>query len=243
MHMALGMSGISTKIKDIRKRHGLDQAEFGAKVGVDQSTVSKWERGLQTPRTEAYLAISNLFGVPLAELAAAAEFTEDEQQVTSMEIWASLKGVVQAGVFISPEEIPEPDQTTLRVPQPSDFAYSEAQAFIVRGNSMNLVYPEGTIVFAIPTIDNNLEPEDGDRVIVQTMNGSGEYEVTIKEYRIDNKGRAILWPRSTDPEFQTPIIIEANHDYVEVQVTGIVITAVLYERAGRRKATPLPHSF
>lgn len=37
-------------IKALRKTLGLSQQEFGRKVGVERSTVSSWERGLNTPK-------------------------------------------------------------------------------------------------------------------------------------------------------------------------------------------------
>ncbi len=36
-------------IKDIRKRTGLTQAEFGAKLGVSRETISHWENGKYLP--------------------------------------------------------------------------------------------------------------------------------------------------------------------------------------------------
>ena len=36
-------------IKKLRKKSGLTQVEFAARLGVDPITISRWERGLSRP--------------------------------------------------------------------------------------------------------------------------------------------------------------------------------------------------
>jgi transcriptional regulator with XRE-family HTH domain len=50
------------KVRAIRKAAGLNQTAFARKLGVDQSTVSKWELGKQTPDTEGLRALSRFSG-------------------------------------------------------------------------------------------------------------------------------------------------------------------------------------
>ena len=40
----------AARIKDMRKRLGLTQVQFAARVPVAQATISQWEAGLTTPR-------------------------------------------------------------------------------------------------------------------------------------------------------------------------------------------------
>lgn len=55
------------KIKQLRKSRGLTQKELAALVGVDVSTVGKWEgkKGNVLPSDGVREAIANLFNVPL----------------------------------------------------------------------------------------------------------------------------------------------------------------------------------
>lgn len=46
-------------VKEIRETLGLTQAQLGAEVGVDQSTVSNWENG-QQPKGPARLLLKKL---------------------------------------------------------------------------------------------------------------------------------------------------------------------------------------
>jgi transcriptional regulator with XRE-family HTH domain len=50
------------KVKAIRKSAGLNQVDFAKRLGVDQSTVSKWELGKQTPDTNGLRALSKFIG-------------------------------------------------------------------------------------------------------------------------------------------------------------------------------------
>lgn len=60
------MQTISDIIKRVRLGHGLTQTEIAQKVGVDQATISRWERGVgdSTVAPNAGLAI----GAMLIEL-------------------------------------------------------------------------------------------------------------------------------------------------------------------------------
>lgn len=49
---------LADKIKAIRVASGLDQTEFGEKMGVSQSTVGRWERGAQ-PQSEILKRIAD----------------------------------------------------------------------------------------------------------------------------------------------------------------------------------------
>jgi transcriptional regulator with XRE-family HTH domain len=55
-----GTNNLATRIRALRKNLGLSQASFARRVGVDQSNVSRWERG--SPPDDAHI-------VRLAELA------------------------------------------------------------------------------------------------------------------------------------------------------------------------------
>ena len=92
-------------------------------------------------------------------------------------------------------------------------------ALEVRGQSMNKVYPEGTILICIKAIEAGREPKENERVIVERTR-NGFVEVTVKQWR-----EAKLWPESTDPAHQEPLEIasvsELSHE--EVRVIGYVI--------------------
>ena len=58
------------EIVALRAQLGLSQTEFGRRLGVDQATVSRWERGVQTPDPRATVRLSQLiYGMDVARSA------------------------------------------------------------------------------------------------------------------------------------------------------------------------------
>jgi len=65
-------------IKEIRKKHGLSQAEFGKKFGIDQQAVSKWERGRGFPEVATLIKIAAFAGITVDELLFHTHLTREE---------------------------------------------------------------------------------------------------------------------------------------------------------------------
>ncbi len=55
----------SEKIRFLRKKYRLSQAELGRRVGVSNRAVSKWENGEAFPATDTLLSVATVFGVNL----------------------------------------------------------------------------------------------------------------------------------------------------------------------------------
>jgi SOS-response transcriptional repressor LexA len=55
----------SVKIEHLRQSRKLNQAEFGAQIGLSAMAVSRWERGVAEPHGEVYIRLGNLSGDPL----------------------------------------------------------------------------------------------------------------------------------------------------------------------------------
>lgn len=56
--------GIGSKIRYERKKAGLTQAQLAAKIGVSESRISQYERGMENPRVCTLLKIADVIGVP-----------------------------------------------------------------------------------------------------------------------------------------------------------------------------------
>lgn len=59
---------LADTIKEIRKKHYLNQAAFAKMIGVTQSAVSQWENDLTRPNSYQLEAIANTFGISIDEL-------------------------------------------------------------------------------------------------------------------------------------------------------------------------------
>jgi SOS-response transcriptional repressor LexA len=94
----------------------------------------------------------------------------------------------------------------------------------VSGESMNELYPDGSILACIKLYDIDRPPQAGERVIVQRRQPNGLVESTVKQLDIDKHGRAWLVPRSNDPEFQGAWRIDSQTLRGEdIEVVAIVV--------------------
>lgn len=59
---------IGKRIKTIRKRRGLTQADFARMIGVTRPTVISWERGVTVPVLYTLKRLSGVLGVTLEYL-------------------------------------------------------------------------------------------------------------------------------------------------------------------------------
>ena len=51
-----------------RKAKGLSQNELAMLMGVDRTTVTKWETGKAFPKTKMLMQLSEVLGIPLEDL-------------------------------------------------------------------------------------------------------------------------------------------------------------------------------
>jgi hypothetical protein len=86
---------------------------------------------------------------------------------------------------------------------------------------MDMVYPPGRYVVIAHPAEAGLR--SGDHVVVERQRAD-LVEVTLKEFVIEEDGRAALWPRSSDPRYQEPIYLQGEeHDQTAPQIIGVVV--------------------
>lgn len=214
------MRRIGSRVKELRRSLGLTQAQFGKRIGVDQATVSNWERNKQMPEGEALLAIAKLSKKPVEEFLGNVEL-----RPTKVEDVAVI-GRVQAGEWIEAWEYPPEDQFEISVPPHRNYQGLKRFGLEVVGPSMNQVYPEGTVILCVRIEDLGREPNDKERVVVERKRSDGLVEVTVKEWLRDSKtGVVWLWPRSDDPQFTQPFrlpVPEDGNGIEEIKVIAVV---------------------
>ncbi|WP_395495591.1 LexA family transcriptional regulator [Acetobacter sp. KSO5] len=210
---------IETALRD----SGMSERKLCLTAGVGEHAIRNIRKG-HAPKADNLHKIAATLNLPDAFLleAAALPTPRHQEKAIFTESMSSLgmvyvKGFVQAGLWQEALEWPVVDWKPVYVP--SDIRYQDTPRFAlqVRGESMNKVYPEGSIVIAIRLWDIARPPKSGERVVVlRRSKSSNEMEATVKKYEISSNGEHILWPESTDPHFQTPIIM----DEMATQYTG-----------------------
>ena len=63
------MKNYSNKIKELREKHGMTQAELAHAIGVSsRSTITMYENGTRRPSIENFEALADVFNVPISYL-------------------------------------------------------------------------------------------------------------------------------------------------------------------------------
>ncbi len=206
-------------LREVRRRAGLKQPEIAERMGVSVPQVSRWESGRDAIPSTRLPALADAYRATIGEL-----FDPHALQPAGPTIY--VKGAVAAGVWVDAYEWPEDDWKTFTGRSDVTVGMDSRFGLEVIGESMNLLYPHGTIVECVKLVAGG-ELRSGKRVIVVREREDGEFEATVKEYVVDDDGVEWLWPRSTHPDFQQPWRADRPMDgIVSVQVVAIVTASI-----------------
>lgn len=219
---------INSRIFSLLDKQGKNREWLSAQSGINKSYLSQILNCKNNKQWDAakLQLVADAFGITLAEL-----LDSNEQKNLHISGISEIKvvGEVQAGVWSEAIYWEESEQYTIPM---INSAYKNAYALRVRGDSMDLIYQDGSYVIVAPLSEKPLK--DKQKVIVQRKLKTGQVEATIKQLVIVN-GVAELWPRSTNPKHQAPISIHwpyndpENAEIETVEICGIVVGAYTEE--------------
>lgn len=195
-------------------RNGLKIAPWARGAGVDKNSIYNFLNGhSQSLDASTYIKLANAVSAPLWTLTGDAPTAPSPTTVF-------VSGAVEAGHFADAIERDRSEWYTLDIPIPEKFR-GKARALEVRGPSMNLEYPDGSVIVWMPASEVRA-PENGDHVVAIARRIDGKVEASIKEYRLAD-GRVWLCPRSDNPAHQTAIALDELPDGIEaIEVAGLV---------------------
>lgn len=197
-------------LKKARKLSGLTQDQAALQSGIALGTLRRWEQGKNEPDIESINLLADLYHVS-TDLILSSKFA-DRGAVLVSNVTMPVFGRISAG---TPKEALLQSDTTHWVSP--ELAESHPHAFwlTVSGNSMNRLFPDGSLVL----IDPDEEVRNGD-VAVVFVNGD---DATLK--RIYHEGDSIrLHPESYDPEYRDRVIDATDPDAPEVRVIGKAVS-------------------
>ena len=84
-----GGSMIAERVKCLREKQGLTQAELAKQLGITRSSVNAWEMGISVPSTQCVVELANLFkistdyilGLDISTSISITGLTEDDIQI------------------------------------------------------------------------------------------------------------------------------------------------------------------
>lgn len=219
---------IQDRLKQARERAGYQSATDAARAfGWNEFTYRAHEAGIRGIKTGVADRYARAFKVKTAWLLTgdqnAGPVTEATQPVLVETPLIPFRGVAAAGVWMEHDDLAQEAPTLPSLP-----GYPPSIQFAVRvaGPSMDRKgINHGDYLLCVNYFDARGELTSGDVVIVERRRG-GTVERTCKELVVLN-GRFELWPRSSDPRFQDPIVVPDRRspiaeDGTEVEVIGLV---------------------
>ncbi len=208
------------------EKHGLTAKPWCEKAGVSPNALYNFFAGRASSlNQETIEKLAKAAGCPASEL-----FAEDLPFSSVM-----VLGAVQAGEWVEAVEWPEDDWYPIQVPADERFPGVKRYALEVRGPSMNLDYPDGTIIVCVKFIDIDEQPLHADHVVVQQRREDGLTEATVKEYVVDGDGAPWLVPKSSDPNYQSPIRLPAvaeDDENEDLRIVALVVGNYTPRRRG-----------
>ncbi len=213
-HMPMGYLD---KIAQLRKRRGWTQGDLAERVGVEQPTVQRWENGKREPSFDQLFALARVLEVTPASLI-------DPSIAAPLGPQLFVKGEVAAGVWREAIETPESEWQTFT--GRADITANVEHRFGLRvvGDSMNLVYPPGTIVECV-SVFGHVEVRPGRRVVIIRENEDGQCEATVKEL-VEQDGALWAVPRSTNFAHQPVRLDHPEPGIRETRIGAVVVASV-----------------
>lgn len=209
------------KLKALRTSMNLTQEGLAKALNTKYGTnfnkgmISKWENDKEEPRIDSVRYIADFFGMSLDEILGLKNNELSMYEVVNND-FSNITNIPIVGTIAAGQPILAAQNIEGYMPILSSFInkYKEYFYLRVKGNSMNLEFPDGSYVL----VERTSEVENGSIAVV-LVNG---YEATVKKVSI-NKNIITLIPMSNDPSYH-PQIYDITKD--EVKIIGKVVQAV-----------------
>lgn len=209
--------GYLDKLAEIRKRRGLTQSQLAERMGVEQPTVQRWEKGKREPDLGQLQTLAGVLGITAGELL-------DGDVTSPVGPRLFVKGDVAAGVWRAAVESPADEWESFYGRQDVTADIEHRFGLRVVGDSMDLVYPPGTIVECV-SLFGRAEAMPGKRVVVVRMNDEGLHEATVKEL-VEQEGELWLVPKSSNPAHIPYRLNGPIEGIVETRIAAVVVASV-----------------
>ncbi|QPA31597.1 helix-turn-helix domain-containing protein [Thermaerobacillus caldiproteolyticus] len=209
------------KLKSLRTSMNLTQEGLAKALNTKYGTnfnkgmISKWENDKEEPRIDSVRYIADFFNVSLDEILGLKDNEVNIYEVVEND-FSNIVTLPIVGTIAAGQPILAAQNIEGYMPILSSFLNRHKEYFYlkVKGDSMNLEFPDGSYVL----VERTSEVENGSIAVV-LVNG---HEATVKKVSI-NKNIITLIPMSNDPSYQ-PQIYDITRD--EVKIIGKVIQAV-----------------
>lgn len=238
---------LAALIDQALKARRLSRRGASLKAGLNEHFLRDLISGkVREPKTENLALIAEVTGVPLADLFEALGLNA---QVFRFDVEGDIRPVhaswrdpartpllrkpragelsvrhrVQAGMWLEDDDFTADSVTGPAIS--ADPRYPDPQWLeLVTGDSMDMEAPEGSFAHVVGHEGIDRAPRNGELWIVRRVRqlGGALSERSIKQVRKTN-GKVELWPRSSNPKWASPLIVDDGDDDTAIFYEGLVI--------------------
>lgn len=189
-------------LRALRVKRNMKQSELAEALGIERSTISKWESGVSVPPIKMMKKLSELFGVSMNQFVEGDLDEESSEEALYVEI--PVLGTVQAG---PPSDAVENIIGTEQIPR--ELAeHGEYFALMIRGDSMSPRMLPGDIVI----VRRQQDVKSGEIAVVMV----GNENATVKKISKHTDGVSLI---ALNPSY-TPLFY-TNREIMNLPVTII----------------------
>ena len=200
------------RIREAREKLGLTQAQVAKLMGTTQQTTQRYEAGKVDIASNKLTRLAKVLDTTVDYLLGTSPLPTNAIRAIPGGTPRPVIGRISAGDFGT---VYEETGESLNVDDDVYVEHKHGFWMKVRGNSMNRLFAEGTMVY----IDPNDEVRNGD-VGVACVNGD---EGTVKRIFFEPNGSVRLHPESYDPEYRDRIVDKSDPDSPSFQIEGKVV--------------------
>lgn len=193
------------RLKELRLKHGFStQGALAAKLFVNQTAVSQWERGVTTPSPPILLQLSQMYNVSVDYLLG----KDEKKPNTAKGVRIPVYAAVAAGIPIEAiEDIVDYEEIDAALAATGDFF-----GLRIKGDSMEPKMSEGDVVI----VRKQDDADTGDIVIV-LINGN---EATVKKLKKEPSGISLI---PNNPAHPVRYLSPADIASLPVRIIGKVV--------------------
>lgn len=218
-------STLQTRVKERMNALGLNAFETAKRANLGASFVRDILRGkTRVPNAEN-------IGKLAAVLETTADYLMDRSNDSTLRLVAAkVEGVPVLGRvaantwYTADDDVIDVDTDDIeRIPSISGYPVEWQFGMIVDGNCLNKVANNGDRLVCLDLIKSQADIAEGDLVIVERLKFNGQMRQRTAKRVKRTKAGYELWPESTDPAHQDPIMLDDVQDGEEIRVWAKVL--------------------
>lgn len=223
---------IETRLSEL----GLSETEAAKRSGLGKDAIRDIRRRPKaSPQISTIRGLATGLAVRPEWLAFGVGEKLDPQQ--SEPEGAPVIGEVAAGHWreVDTSNVDEACYELVPVPPDTRWPRDAQYGLVVRGTSINKLASDGDILLCVDLMRAGIRYKNGDLVVVERHRDGGALkEVTAKRV-VHNGDKVELWPESTDPRYQEPIVLDGATRQEGENARVIAIVAWIYKSTYPRK--------